>query len=68
MVDEPDQDEVLRKKGGVTKSSRGLQIWDEDALGGEGIGDAGSGTAERAAHIARGQHREEREGEGEREE
>ncbi|HUR67923.1 MAG TPA: hypothetical protein VM370_01655 [Candidatus Thermoplasmatota archaeon] len=50
-----DQDDVLRKKGGVTSSDRGLQIWGDEELGDDGVGTGGSGTAERAAKIAHGQ-------------
>ncbi|HVM45821.1 MAG TPA: hypothetical protein VM582_07790 [Candidatus Thermoplasmatota archaeon] len=57
MAEQRDQDDVLPKKDNVTSSDRGLQIWDDDELVGEGVGTGGSGTAERAAKIARGQKR-----------
>ena len=59
MADERDQKDVLPQKGNVTQSERGLQIWDDDDAFGDGVGTGtgGSGTAERAAKIARGQRR-----------
>ena len=55
-----EQKDVLARKDGVTKSGRGLQIWEEQ--GGEGpdgvagqAGEASQGTAERAAVQARAQ-------------
>lgn len=59
-----EQEDIVAKKGGVTKSDRGLQQWgdpmgEEDPDHSEGIhggatgqyGDASMGTAERAAKI-----------------
>lgn len=54
MADERDQDEVLRRKDRVTRSGIGLQQWGDEPMG-EGTGTGGSGTAERAARIAKGQ-------------
>lgn len=55
MADEErDQKEVLEKKDNVTRSRIGLQQWGDSPMG-EAVGTGGSGTAERAARIARGQ-------------
>lgn len=54
MADQRDQNDVLPKKGDVTKSKIGLQIWGDEPYG-RGVGEGGSGTAERAARIAKGQ-------------
>lgn len=51
-----DQKDVLAKKDGVTKSGRGLQVWEDPAGGkparGGQSGEASQGTAERAATLA----------------
>ena len=63
MSKEPDwdQEEILEKKDHVTKSGRGLQVWD-DTEGAPGIaGNAGTGsegTAARAARITSAQERQ----------
>ncbi len=54
MAEQRDQKDVLPKKGNVTQSGRGLQQWGESPMG-DAVGTGGSGTAERAARIARGQ-------------
>lgn len=55
MPEDRDQEDVLPQKDHVTKSpTRGLQQWGDDPMG-EGTGTGSSGTAERAAKIARGQ-------------
>lgn len=54
MAEQRDQDDVLPRKGDVTRSKIGLQIWGDEPFG-RGVGEGGSGTAERAARIAKGQ-------------
>lgn len=53
-----DQEDILEKKDHVTKSGRGLQVWD-DTEGAPGVagnkGTGSEGTAERAARIASAQ-------------
>lgn len=49
----PTQEEVLALKGYVLKSGLGLQIWGDNFPDGPSGGDAGTGTAERQARIAR---------------
>lgn len=59
-----EQDDVLAKKDHVTKSDRGLQIWDDEtgAPGLEGQeGNASEGTAERSARITSAQKRAQKE-------
>lgn len=56
MPNDPDQEEVLKKKDHVTQSSRGLQQWGDEAQDPEqSTGTAQTGTAQRQARIARGQ-------------
>lgn len=54
MPEDRDQEDVLPDKDHVTKSRIGLQQWGDEPMG-EAVGTGGSGTAERAAKIARGQ-------------
>ena len=63
MAEQRDQEDVLPHKDHVTKSKIGLQQWGDDPIGG-GVGTGGSGTAERAAKIARGQKEKNGAGEG----
>lgn len=51
-----EQEDVLAKKGHVTKGTRGLQQWGDEATpNGPHAGTGSAGTAERAAKITRGQ-------------
>lgn len=51
-----EQEDVLPTKGNVTEGSRGLQQWGDEAIPeGPLLGNAASGTAERAAKITRAQ-------------
>ena len=59
-----DQDDVLRHKDRTTKSSIGLQQWDNDDTA-EIEGTGGSGTAERAAKISAGQKGQKKQDESE---
>ena len=54
MAEQRDQEDVLPKKDHVTKSRIGLQQWGDSPMG-DAVGTGGSGTAERAARISRGQ-------------
>ena len=55
------QEDVLPKKGNVTKAERGLQAWDAPMGEGKARGTGSEGTAERAARITRAQQAAEEE-------